>query len=291
MGKNTFFSADLFINTRGTLLNPGRPAIMSIINLTPDSFYDGGRNSVLKDLLVKVENDLTSGALILDLGAWSSRPGSQPITAEEEWVRLAPALKAIRVSFPDAILSIDTYRATIVSQAAAEGANLINDISGGSLDPSMLAAVGASRLPYVLMHMRGDPLTMTSLNEYDEVVSEVSCYFRDKLVEVRAAGIRDIILDPGLGFAKKMDQSYELLARLPELRIFDLPLLVGLSRKSMISKLLGTDNEHALNGTTAAHMIALEQGAALLRVHDVREAAQAIKIWETCRAFTKLSPQ
>lgn len=286
MGKNSFFSSNLFINTRGKLLDLRSPCIMSILNLTPDSFYDGGSNSNADRLLKKAETDLSSGAGILDLGAWSSRPGSIPISVAQEWARLEPALKSIRKNFPDAIISIDTYRAEIVTMAAAEGADMINDISAGNLDENMLESVANSGLPYVLMHMRGNSLTMTELNDYDDLLTDISKFFRDTLEIVRQAGITDIILDPGIGFSKKMNQSFELLARLTELKLFDLPILVGLSRKSMIAKLLNTDTAHALNGTTAAHMIALENKASILRVHDVKEAAEAIKIFKTCKQFS-----
>lgn len=259
---------------------------MSILDLTPDSFYDGGSNSNPDILLRKVENDLSSGAVILDLGAWSSRPGSIPISVAEEWARLESPLKNIRRNFPDAIISIDTYRAEIVTMAADEGADMINDISAGNLDENMLGAVAKSGLPYVLMHMRGNSLTMKELNEYDDLLIDISRFFRDTLEKVRQAGIKDIILDPGIGFSKKMNQSFELLSRLTELKLFDLPILVGLSRKSMIARLLDTDNAHALNGTTAAHMIALENKASILRVHDVKEAAEAIKIFKTCKQYS-----
>lgn len=287
MGKNSFFSSNLFINARGRLLDLSSPCIMSIINLTPDSFYDGGTNSNLQTLLKKVDSDLNQGAAIIDLGAWSSRPGSEPITAAEEWQRLMPALQLIRKTFPETFISIDTYRGDIVSMAAAEGADIINDISAGNLDQDMLSAVAASGLPYILMHMRGNSLTMKELNSYDDLIYEISGFFRQKLEQVRQAGIIDIILDPGLGFSKKMQQSFELLARLDEFKIFDLPVLVGLSRKSMISTFLNTDYANALNGTTAAHMIALEKNASILRVHDVKAAAEAIKIFSICKTFTK----
>lgn len=286
MGKNSFFSSNSFIQARGRLLDLSKPRLMSILNLTPDSFHDGGQNASLNQLLLRAEGDLAAGADILDLGAWSSRPGSPEITAAEEWARLEPALKAIRKNFPDTFISIDTWRASVADRSAAEGADIINDISGGCLDPLMLETAGLTGLPYILMHMRGTSLTMQKLHDYQDVVLDVMQYFRDRISLARKAGIKDIILDPGFGFAKKMTQSYELLARLPELKTLDLPILAGLSRKSMISSLLGTDHAGALNGTTAAHMIALQNGASILRVHDVKEAAQAIKIMETCYQYS-----
>lgn len=267
-----------------------RPRLMSIINLTPDSFYDGGRNSQLTQVLERIEADVELGAYIFDLGAWSSRPGAVEVPLEEEWTRLEPFLKGIRSHFPEIFISIDTYRAEIVTRVAAEGADLINDISGGTMDAGMLQATGRSGLPYVLMHMRGTPATMNRLTGYEDIVMELCTWFRDRLELARQAGIRDIILDPGLGFAKKMEQSYELLGRLDEFKIFELPVLTGLSRKSMISKLLGISTEEALNGSTAAHMIALEKGASILRVHDIKEASQALKIWNACRPHPEKKP-
>lgn len=263
------------------------PRLMSILNLTPDSFYDGGRNNQLTEVLRRIENEIELGAYIFDLGAWSSRPGAVEVPMEEEWRRLEPFLTVIRSHFPEIFISVDTYRAEIVSRVAAEGADLINDISGGTMDGGMLEAVGKSGLPYVLMHMRGTPATMNSLTVYEDIVIDLCAWFADRLVMAREAGIRDIILDPGLGFAKKMEQSYELLGRLDEFRIFELPVLTGLSRKSMVSKLLGVTTAEALNGSTAAHMIALENGASILRVHDIKDAAQALKIWRACRQFSE----
>lgn len=261
------------------------PRLMSIVNLTPDSFYDGGRNSQLTEVLRRIETEAEQGAYIFDLGAWSSRPGAAEVPMEEEWTRLEPFLKGIRTRFPEIFISIDTYRAEIVSRASDEGADLINDISGGTMDAGMLGAVGSSGLPYILMHMRGTPATMNRLTQYDDIVTDLCHWFNTRLALAREAGIRDIILDPGLGFSKKMDQSYALLGRLDEFKLFELPMLIGLSRKSMISKLLGISADEALNGSTAAHIMALEKGASILRVHDIKEAAQALKVWKACRGL------
>ena len=213
MGKNSFFSSNLFINTRGKLLDLRSPCIMSILNLTPDSFYDGGSNSNADRLLKKAETDLSSGAGILDLGAWSSRPGSIPISVAQEWARLEPALKSIRKNFPDAIISIDTYRAEIVTMAAAEGADMINDISAGNLDENMLESVANSGLPYVLMHMRGNSLTMTELNDYDDLLTDISKFFRDTLEIVRQAGITDITTATAAGTCCALMAGWKCPAR------------------------------------------------------------------------------
>lgn len=259
------------------------PKIMGIVNLTPDSFYDGGRNNNPLKATKKAEQLLAEGADILDLGAYSSRPGAEHISELEELERLLPVVNAIVKEFPDAVLSIDTFRSGVARAAIDAGAHVINDISGGELDKEMFAAVAALRVPYILMHMRGTPQTMASQTKYQDITSEVCFYFAEKIADLKHLGVIDIIIDPGFGFAKTPEQSYELLKNLDLLKITGHPVLAGLSRKSMIYKTLGTDAENALTGTIAANTIALMKGANLLRVHDVRAAKEAITIFEKVR--------
>lgn len=270
----------MHINVRGKLIGTEGPVVMGILNLTPDSFYDGGSNSDPAELLRKAGRMLDDGALMLDLGAVSTRPGSEGLNAEQEWERLAPALKAVRSAFPEAILSIDTYRSLVAERAADEGADLINDISAGQLDPDMLRIIGRRGIPYVMMHMQGTPATMQEAPAYENVVREVLQYFAERIDQATRAGVHDIILDPGFGFGKSTEHNYRLLASLDLFNIFNRPLLIGVSRKSMINKILGTTPREALNGTTAVHTLALSKGANILRVHDVKEAVEAIRIYQ-----------
>ncbi len=275
--KNTVFHQNLSLNIGGNLRDLSKPKIMAILNLTPDSFYDGGKNT---DPLKKAAEFLSQGADILDLGAYSSRPGAEHISEEEEQRRLIPVIRSILREFPEAILSVDTFRAGIARIAADSGAHIINDISGGGLDPEMFRTVAMLKLPYILMHMRGNPRTMVSETAYQNVTTEVCGYLAKKINELKDLGVNDVVIDPGFGFAKTPDQSYELLKNLDHLKIIGRPILVGLSRKSMIYKLLGTDASHALNATTVVNTIALLKGANILRVHDVKEAAEVIRIVE-----------
>ena len=264
----------------GRLLDLRRPQVMGILNLTPDSFFAGSRVASEKDLLTRAEAMLAAGAAVLDLGAYSTRPGADDIAEAEETRRLLPALAALRQEFPAAFLSADTFRAGVAEAAVRAGADLVNDVGGGTLDADMFATVGRLRVPYVLMHLRGTPQTMTQFTEYDDdLVLELLRYFRDRLAQLRAAGAVDVLLDPGFGFAKTAAQSHELLRRLPELRTMGLPLLAGLSRKRLVYGPLGLGPETALNGTTALHMVALLGGARLLRVHDVAEARQTVQLF------------
>lgn len=256
------------------------PKIMGILNLTPDSFYDGGRNNNLTDAIKKAGELLSEGAHILDIGAYSSRPSAGHISEDEEHTRLIPVVKAIVEEFPDAVLSIDTFRSGIARAAINEGAHIVNDISGGEMDKEMFQAVASLHVPYILMHMKGTPQTMASMAEYDDLMTEVCHYFSVKIDQLKHLGIVDIIVDPGFGFAKKTEHSFELLKNLDQLKITGHPVLAGLSRKSMIYKTLGTDAESALNGTVAANTIALMKGANILRVHDVKAAREAIEIFE-----------
>lgn len=251
---------------------------MGILNLTPDSFYDGGRNNNLHDALKKTEQILSEGADLIDIGAYSSRPGAEHISEETESERLIPVLRAIVSKFPDAILSIDTFRSGIARMAVNEGAGIINDISAGSMDPEMFPTIANLGVPYIIMHMKGTPQTMASQNDYEDITTEVCQYFASRIQTLRNLGVNDLIVDPGFGFAKNLEQNYEILANLEHLKSTGHPVLAALSRKSMIYKLLETDTEHALNGTTAANTIALIKGANILRVHDVKAAAEVVKI-------------
>ena len=268
------------LSPHGRLLSLPRPQVMGILNLTPDSFFADSRVASEKDLLARAEAMLRAGAAVLDLGAYSTRPGADDIPADEEARRLLPAVAALRREFPSAFLSADTFRAGVAEAAVHAGADLVNDVGGGTLDAAMFATVGRLRVPYVLMHLRGTPQTMTQFTEYDgDLVLELLRYFRDRLAQLRASGAVDVLLDPGFGFAKTAAQSHELLRRLPELHALGLPLLAGLSRKRMVYGPLGLGPETALNGTTALHMLALRGGARLLRAHDVAEAHQTIELF------------
>ncbi|MDO7850045.1 dihydropteroate synthase [Hymenobacter convexus] len=273
------FNASLH-SPHGRLLSLHRPQVMGILNLTPDSFFADSRVASERDLLTRAEAMLTAGAAVLDLGAYSTRPGADDISAEEETRRLLPAVAALRREFPQAFLSADTFRAAVAEAAVHAGADLVNDVGGGTLDPQMFATVGRLRVPYVLMHLRGTPRTMSKLTHYeDDLVLTLLRYFRDGVAALRQAGVVDIVLDPGFGFAKTAAQSHELLRRLSELQMLDLPVLAALSRKRMVYGPLGLGPETALNGTTALHMVALQGGARLLRAHDVAEAQQTIELF------------
>ncbi len=268
------------LSPHGRLLDLRRPQVMGILNLTPDSFFAASRVASEHDLLHRAEAMLAAGAAVLDLGAYSTRPGADDISEAEETTRLLPAIAALRRAFPQAFLSADTFRAGVAEAAVAAGADLVNDVGGGTLDPDMLATVGRLRVPYVLMHLRGTPQTMSKLTHYeDDLVLTLLRYFRDGMAALRQAGAVDVLLDPGFGFAKTAAQSHELLRRLPELQALGLPLLAGLSRKRMVYGPLGLGPEAALNGTTALHLVALQGGARLLRVHDVAEAHQTIQLF------------
>lgn len=277
-GKNTVFQQKSTLNVRGTLLDLSKPKIMGILNLTPDSFYDGGRNNNLYDALKKTEQLLSEGADLIDIGAYSSRPGAEHISEETESDRLMPVLRAIVSEFPDAVLSVDTFRSGIARTAVNEGAGIINDISAGSMDVEMFQTIAKLGVPYIMMHMKGTPQTMASQNDYEDITTEVCQYFASRIQKLRNLGVNDLIVDPGFGFAKNLEQNYELLANLEHLKSTGHPVLAALSRKSMIYRLLETDAEHALNGTTAANTIALIKGANILRVHDVKAAAEVVKI-------------
>jgi len=272
------------LNCKGRLLVVDKPLIMGIINLTPDSFYEGSRFQNVDIALKQVEKMLSEGADILDLGAQSTRPGSERITADEELRRLIPSLEAITKNFPDSIISVDTYYSRVVTESVPAGASIINDISGGNMDKGMIETVALLNVPYILMHMKGEPGTMQKNPEYDDVTREVLDYFIFKTAELKKAGIRDIIIDPGFGFGKTIDHNFELLRNLFLFKMTKLPILAGLSRKSTVYKTLGISADESMNGTTVMNTIALLNGADILRVHDVKEAKETIKLVERYKA-------
>ena len=267
-----------YINVGGKLLDLSVPKVMGIINVTPDSFYSGSRFSE-SGIMAAAEKMIGDGADIIDIGGISSRPGAAEISAAEEEKRVLPAVKLIRKELPDAIISVDTYRARVAEKAVAEyGAHIINDISGGDADPEMFAVISKINVPYILMHMKGAPATMQNAPVYDDVVSDILKYFGERIFKLRSAGVNDIIVDPGFGFGKTIEHNFELLQRLEDFAITGLPLLVGLSRKTMIWKTLDIAPDEALAGTVVLNTIALTKGADIIRVHDVKEAAQAVKL-------------
>lgn len=269
------------INVRGQLLELSRPLVMGILNVTPDSFYSGSRMQSEEQIALRAQQIVNEGGSIIDLGAYSSRPGAADVSVEEEKERLRVAMKVIRQLYPDIPVSIDTFRAEVARCCIEEyGADIINDISGGQLDEQIFPTVARLNVPYILMHMRGTPQTMQQQTDYDDVTADVLRYFGEKVDRLHSMGVKDIILDPGYGFAKTLEQNYELLSKQQVLEVLDLPILVGVSRKSMICKVLGCTPDEALNGTTALHVLALQRGTHILRVHDVRQAIEAIKIVE-----------
>lgn len=266
------------LNCKGRLLVVDKPLIMGIINATPDSFFEGSRKQTSIDILQQAEEMLNAGADILDIGGQSTRPGSVPVTGEEEIKRVIPGIEAIHQRFPEAFISIDTYYASVAKKAVEAGASIINDVSAGSLDESMIATVVSLQTPYVLMHMQGIPQTMQAAPHYENVTKEVLDFFIHKTDELRKAGIRDLIIDPGFGFGKTIGHNFELLRHLKLFSILDAPVLVGISRKSTVYKTLGITVEESLNGTTVLNTIALMNGASILRVHDVKEAKEAVQL-------------
>lgn len=275
------------INCAGSLLDLSTAKVMGILNITPDSFYDGGRHSGPGQVLAQAHKLVAEGAHILDIGAYSTRPGAEDISIEKEWERLESVLDLLRENLPNTPLSVDTFRSDIARKAVEHGAHIINDISGGDLDPEMFDAVAELNVPYVCMHTRGTPQTMTQHTQYDDLVGEIIYDLSAKVNRLRDKKVNDVIVDPGIGFAKTPTQNFELIARLAEFSVLDEPLLVGLSRKSMIYKTLGVTPEESLNGSTALHALALERGAKILRVHDAKEAAQAIQLVEKTLPFTQ----
>lgn len=268
------------LNLGGRLLSVDSPLVMGILNTTPDSFYAGSRCDSEELIRNRIRTIVSQGADIIDIGGYSSRPNADDITPEEEFRRLSLGLRLIKEEAPDSIVSVDTFRASVAERCVGEyGVDIINDIASGGLDPQMIPTVARLKVPYIMMHMRGNPHTMTQLTDYTDVTADVMAWLGAKAKEAALAGITDIIVDPGFGFSKTVEQNYEMLAHLELFATLDLPLLVGVSRKSMIYKLLSTTPDNALNGTTAIHMISLMKGASILRVHDVAEAREAVTIF------------
>lgn len=266
------------INCAGHLIDLSKPHVMGIVNATPDSFYDGGALKSDAHVLQQVEKMITDGATFIDVGGYSSRPNGTDISEDVEIQRVLPIIDLITKNFPDAVLSCDSFRESVITQALNHGIHLVNDISAGQLDVNMLKTVGKAGVPYIMMHMRGTPQTMKSLTDYTNLIVEMNTYFANRIHAARAAGIKDIVIDPGFGFAKTVDQNFHLLKHLHLLHAHNVPVLAGISRKSMIYKTLGLLASEALNGTTALHMKCLENGAHILRVHDVKEAMECIQL-------------
>ncbi len=277
------------INCRGQLLDLSSPVVMGILNLTPDSFFDGGKYSNTDAALGQVEKMLSEGAAIIDVGGMSSRPGAVLISEEEELGRVLPVVESIVQQFPHAIISVDTFRAAVAKQSVAAGASIINDIYAGRFDEMMFETVASLGTPYIMMHMQGEPSNMQKAPTYEDVTLEVLDFFIPKIGQLRSLGVKDIVLDPGFGFGKTVAHNYQLLNNLHVFRMTDLPILAGISRKSMICKVLGVKPEQALNGTTALHMVALQQGARLLRVHDVKEAVETVQLWQQLEQAKQLN--
>ena len=279
----------LTLNLSGRLVSLEKPLVMGIVNVTPDSFFAGSRIDGAKALRARLDTLVREGAALADLGAYSSRPGAEEVSPEEERRRLRPTLQILRDEYPDLPVSVDTFRSDVARMAVEEyGASMINDISGGGLDPAMYRTMAELQVPYILMHMKGDPKTMQQQASYSDVTLEVIDYFAQRVGQLLELGVHDIILDPGFGFSKTTAQNYELLAQLGSLvEAFTQPLLVGVSRKSMIYRPLGITPEEALSGTTFVHALALERGAKILRVHDVRPAVEAVQLYEELRPFLR----
>lgn len=267
------------INVGGKLMDLSEPQVMGILNITPDSFYSASRKNSEAEIRGRVESILAEGGSIIDIGAYSSRPGADNISASEEMARLRGALQILRSVAPDAVVSVDTFRSDVAKMCVEEyGVQIINDISGGELDPQMFQTIAALGVPYILMHMKGNPQTMQVEPHYNDLLTEMLQYFGSKVQQLHELGVKDIIIDPGFGFAKTLDHNYQLMNRMQDLQVLGLPMLVGVSRKSMIYKLLGATPEGALNGTSVLNTLALLKGASILRVHDVKEAVEVVQI-------------
>jgi dihydropteroate synthase len=279
VAKDTFFRKKATINAGGKLIDLSIPRVMGIINVTPDSFYAGSRKPLVEEALQQAGKMLAEGADFLDIGAYSSRPGAEDISAQEETDRLLPVIEAIASKYPEAIISVDTFRSKVAEAAIKAGAHIINDISAGQLDNEMFATVARLQVPYILMHMKGTPQNMTKQAQYKDIFTEVLDYFAERIHKLYQLGVNDVIIDPGFGFAKMTEHGYALMNRLQDLNILQLPVLVGISRKRMVYNTIGGNAEGALNATTALNAIALTKGANILRVHDVKEAMETIKIF------------
>lgn len=278
MAKDTFLNRKHTLNCKGKLIDMSRPSVMAILNITPDSFYSSSRANSIDEALQKAENFVNAGAKFIDVGAYSSRPGAADVSETEETERVVPIIQALNQAFPETLISVDTFRASVAEKSIEAGAHLINDIAAGNLDEKMFETVAKLQVPYIMMHMKGTPQNMQDSPSYGNVSKEVFSYFNEKIETLTQLGVKDIILDPGFGFAKTLDHNYELLRNMQLLSLFNLPLLVGFSRKSMITKALNIKTEDALNGTTVLNTTALLKGANILRVHDVKEAMECVKL-------------
>jgi len=267
------------MNCKGQLIDLSTPKVMGILNITPNSFYDGGKYKNESELLVRVEKMLNEGATFIDVGAYSSKPNAEFVSEEEEILRIIPVVNLLQKYFPEIILSIDTFRAGVAKTCIENGAAIINDISAGKLDDKMLETIAKYNVPYIMMHMKGTPQTMQTLTQYEDIIKEMLFYFSERIAVARALGINDLIIDPGFGFAKTLDQNYVVMQKMELFQMLELPLLVGISRKSMIYKTLDSDAEMALNGTTVLNTIALTKGAKIIRVHDVKEAVECVRLF------------
>lgn len=276
--KDTFFYKKKTCYSGGKLIYFDKPAVMGIVNCTPDSFYDGGKTNTLETAIKQIGEMVAAGVDLIDIGGYSSRPNAADISPEEEINRVIPVISEARKRFPDLLISIDTFRAAVADTAIRHGASLVNDISGGTLDEAMFATVAKARVPYIMMHMRGTPQDMNTQNAYADLPDEMISFFSIQFQKARTAGIRDIILDPGFGFAKNREQNFELLKQLDVFKIFELPVLIGVSRKSMIYRTLEVEPAEALNGSTILHTISLLNGGDILRVHDVKEAKETVTL-------------
>lgn len=267
------------INCKGQLVDLTLPKVMGILNVTPNSFFDGGRYKNDSEILLRVEKMLLNGATFIDIGAYSSKPSAEFVSEEEELQRIVPIVQLILEHFPETLISIDTFRSEVAKACIENGAAIINDISAGILDDKMLETIAKYNVPYIMMHMRGTPQTMQAMTNYDNIVKEILFYFSERIAQARSLGINDLIVDPGFGFAKTLEQNYEILQKMELFQMLELPLLAGVSRKSMIYKTLHSSAEEALNGTTVLNTIALTKGAKILRVHDVREAIECVALF------------
>jgi dihydropteroate synthase len=267
------------INCKGQLIDLTKPKVMGILNLTPNSFFDGGKYTNEVEILAQVEKMLSEGATFIDIGAYSSKPNAEFVSVEEEMARIVPVVELLVQQFPQILISIDTFRSEVAEACILKGAALINDIAAGKLDNTMLNTVAKYNVPYIMMHMRGNPQTMQSLTEYQDVVKEMILYFSERIAAARSLGINDLIIDPGFGFAKTVEQNYEVLQKMELFQQLDLPILAGISRKSMIYKVLNCNASESLNGTTVLNTVSLLKGANILRVHDVKEAVECVTLF------------
>lgn len=267
------------INCKGRLIDLSKPKVMGILNVTPNSFFDGGKYKNADEIVAQVQKMLSEGATFIDIGAYSSKPNAEFVSVEEEIARIVPIVELLVQQFPNILISIDTFRSEVAEACILKGAALINDISAGKLDDLMLGVVAKYKVPYIMMHMRGTPQTMTTLTQYEDVVKEVLLYFSERIAAARSLGINDLIVDPGFGFAKTLEQNYEVLQKMELFQQLELPILSGISRKSMIYKVLNTNASESLNGTTTLNTISLVRGASILRVHDVKEAVECVTLF------------